>query len=86
MTVCWSVDFNCLASCVPAAVATHVVGSLGCATPVAGATRCGAEGPGGRLATAALGLRGLLLGNGHRRFLGGDRWSELGIRMSRVLS
>ena len=47
--------------------------TLGSAAAVAGTPGCTIQGPGGRLSAAALGLGGLLLWDGHRRFLGGGR-------------
>src|SRR6478609_6336321 len=61
-----SVDVDRLEAVVPAAVATHHVRTLHRAATGAGAARRRGDLPGRGPAAAALGLGGLLLGDGHR--------------------
>src|ERR687897_92055 len=60
-----SVDLDGHAAAVPAAVAAHDVGQLGRVAARADATGGAVEAPRARPGAAALGLRGLLLGDGH---------------------
>src|SRR5207248_800050 len=62
-------DFEGLAAAIPAAVGADDVGQLGLAALGADAAGRLGEAPGGRPPAAALGLGGLLLGDGHCSFL-----------------
>ena len=62
-----SVDGDGLTAVVPAAVAAHHVRALHGATTRAAAAGRGGDAPGRRTTAAALGLGGLLLGDGHGR-------------------
>src|SRR3954451_15021701 len=68
-----SVDVDGLAAAVPTAVPAHHVGHLG--QPASGAQASGrhVELPGRGPTAPALGLGGLLLGDGHGEFLGVER-------------
>src|ERR687893_540103 len=74
----FSVDLDGYTAAIPAAVAAHDVGHLGGVAARADAAGGPLEAPGAGPAAAALGLGGLLLGDGHGSLPATSRWGARG--------